>query len=123
MSSALAAAATSSSRPLAEVRADLEARLADVLRRHAKIDAHLHNADRELPADWSERAQVVDNDEVLEALDGHARVEATRIQAALRRLDAGTYGSCATCAGPVAPRRLMAIPWATQCIGCASADT
>jgi RNA polymerase-binding protein DksA len=38
---------------------------------------------------------------------------------ALRRLDAGTYGICATCGEPIADGRLDALPTATLCIGCA----
>ena len=110
-------------RPSADVRELLKSRLADVLRRHAKIDAHLHNTDRELPDDWSDRAQAMENDEVLEALDGHARAEVARLQGALLRIEAGTFGTCVSCGEPVGDKRLAAIPWATQCIDCASAAT
>jgi len=103
----------------AQVRAGLEEKLADMLRRHEKIDAHLHNADRELPDDWSERAQAMENDEVLEALDAHTRHEAAQIQAALRRMDDGTWGTCAICAEAINERRMAALPWATRCIRCA----
>jgi DnaK suppressor protein len=40
------------------------------------------------------------------------------VEAALARLDAGTYGVCASCGRPVAPERLEAIPWAAFCIDC-----
>lgn len=42
----------------------------------------------------------------------------SRIEAALERLRAGTYGICRTCEEPIAPRRLMAIPWAENCVDC-----
>jgi RNA polymerase-binding protein DksA len=38
---------------------------------------------------------------------------------ALRRLDAGTYGTCATCGERIGNARLDAVPTATLCIGCA----
>lgn len=37
---------------------------------------------------------------------------------ALRRLDAGTYGTCCSCDEPIEPARLTAIPEAAECIDC-----
>jgi DnaK suppressor protein len=41
-----------------------------------------------------------------------------RIDAALGRLAAGTYGSCVECAKEIAERRLRALPFAVRCQGC-----
>ena len=43
------------------------------------------------------------------------------VDAALERLDAGTYGACLWCGDPIAPERLEALPWAAHCIACQSA--
>ena len=40
-----------------------------------------------------------------------------RVQA---KLADGTYGSCDSCGSPIAAARLEALPWASQCIACAS---
>jgi RNA polymerase-binding protein DksA len=40
------------------------------------------------------------------------------VEAALERLEAGTYGTCTRCGRPIAPERLEAIPWAAHCIDC-----
>ena len=37
------------------------------------------------------------------------------IEAALKRLDEGTYGLCTACSKPIEPERLEYLPWATQC--------
>jgi RNA polymerase-binding transcription factor DksA len=42
------------------------------------------------------------------------------IDAALLRMDEGTFGTCKTCGGPIALGRLQARPQATQCISCAA---
>ncbi|GAC1592619.1 MAG: hypothetical protein NVS3B21_12520 [Acidimicrobiales bacterium] len=42
--------------------------------------------------------------------------------AALGRLDAGTYGRCATCDAPITEARLNALPTALECAGCAAAN-
>jgi RNA polymerase-binding protein DksA len=38
------------------------------------------------------------------------------IDAALKRIDEGTYGTCRTCGKEIAPERLEAYPWASLCI-------
>jgi DnaK suppressor protein len=53
------------------------------------------------------------------ALRDRSRAELQRIDAALVRLDDGTYGTCERCGQPIAPERLEAIPWAATCIDCA----
>ena len=53
------------------------------------------------------------------ALRERSRAELTRVDAALRALDQGTYGTCVSCGKPIAPERLEAIPWASTCIDCA----
>ena len=40
------------------------------------------------------------------------------IDAALARVDDGTYGICGTCGQPIGEERLEALPWTTQCIDC-----
>ena len=44
------------------------------------------------------------------------------IDDALRRIEDGTFGTCRTCGQPIAPERLEAMPWATQCIDCKRKD-
>ena len=41
-----------------------------------------------------------------------------QVEAALARLDAGTYGTCTSCGRPIAAERLEAIPSAALCIDC-----
>jgi DnaK suppressor protein len=40
----------------------------------------------------------------------------SEINAALKRIEAGTYGRCTACGGEIAPERLEAYPWASLCI-------
>jgi DnaK suppressor protein len=54
-------------------------------------------------------------DYTLEASDGRLLAA---IDAALARLDEGTYGTCVNCGAQIAPERLEAMPWATLCIEC-----
>jgi RNA polymerase-binding transcription factor len=53
------------------------------------------------------------------ALRDRARLELSRVEAALRAIDDGTYGTCTSCGNPIAAERLEAIPWVPTCIDCA----
>jgi RNA polymerase-binding transcription factor DksA len=48
------------------------------------------------------------------ALSAQARQQVDEIDAALQRLDAGTYGLCRVSGEPIPRERLQAIPWATE---------
>ena len=41
-----------------------------------------------------------------------------KVRSALRRLDAGTYGSCERCGKPIDKARLKALPYSVLCIDC-----
>ncbi len=45
------------------------------------------------------------------------------IEAALRRMEQGTYGICRDCGELIAPARLNAIPWTRVCIDCKQKQT
>ena len=54
------------------------------------------------------------------ALLDQARGQLARVDAAMARLAAGSYGRCERCGQLIAPERLAARPTAATCIGCAS---
>ncbi|HWI44036.1 MAG TPA: TraR/DksA C4-type zinc finger protein [Nocardioides sp.] len=56
------------------------------------------------------------------ALVRQAREQLAEVDAALERLDAGTYGVCERCGEAIAEGRLEARPTARLCIRCASAS-
>ena len=53
------------------------------------------------------------------ALRDRAMAQLALVEAALARLDAGTFGTCVRCGKPIAKARLEALPWAEHCIDCA----
>ena len=51
-------------------------------------------------------------------LEGNEERAIQAIDAALDRIEAGTYGICDNCGQPIGEERLEAVPWTTQCIDC-----
>jgi RNA polymerase-binding transcription factor DksA len=51
-------------------------------------------------------------------LDENAEVIVYEIDAALERMDAGTYGTCTRCGKPIPEERLAAVPYAVLCVTC-----
>ena len=41
-----------------------------------------------------------------------------QVKAALRRVQAGSFGTCLDCEETISPKRLAAVPWAARCIQC-----
>jgi RNA polymerase-binding transcription factor DksA len=97
-------------------RAALEVRRAELMARLAVIDAEL---DSHTARDWEEMATEREDDEVLEGMGASGRLTLQRIEAALRRIDSGTYGICVRCGDAIAPERLAAVPEAPLCRTCA----
>jgi RNA polymerase-binding protein DksA len=71
------------------------------------------------PADTATETFDRELDYTLEENSEHVLAE---IDQALGRIEAGTFGTCRSCEEPIDPRRLEALPWATQCIGCRRRD-
>ena len=67
---------------------------------------------------FDDRAQAISerNDEF--AMNEHETAELGDIEAALERIDAGTYGQCTDCGVSISPARLNAYPTAKRCIDC-----
>ncbi|MDA1090303.1 MAG: TraR/DksA C4-type zinc finger protein [Proteobacteria bacterium] len=98
-----------------KIRKRLEARVAELMQTAREIDAEL----KETPSpDFEEQATEKEGDEVLEGLGLAALTEVNKINAALERIDNGSYGTCATCGELIGAARLDAVPHAAQCMDC-----
>ena len=51
---------------------------------------------------------------------GQSRERLAAIEAAIAKLDAGTYGQCEVCGQPIASARLEARPLSVRCVACAT---
>lgn len=67
------------------------------------------------------RAQAATEREFAFAMDEHETQELAAIDAALQRLEQGTYGECTDCGVEIPAARLHAAPEAARCIQCQEA--
>jgi RNA polymerase-binding transcription factor DksA len=57
---------------------------------------------------------------ILDALVEAELVELRAIKGALHRIDAGTYGICVSCGGPIEEQRLSLLPATAHCRDCSA---
>jgi DnaK suppressor protein len=98
---------------LRELNADLHA--AQQARQGGADPAPVEVADRK---DDAARSQAQGVDAVQEQRDLD---ELVLVQAALHRLDDGSYGDCLQCGEPIALQRLLVLPAAQRCAHCQAA--
>jgi DnaK suppressor protein len=100
----------------------LRARLLDQRREMYDMYSQDIRAGQESADDGTEdivdRANNHYNRELMFSLSDSERQRLLQIEDALRRMDEGSYGRCANCAGPINPLRLDAVPWTRFCIDC-----
>ena len=66
----------------------------------------------------AETATATLDREIDYTLEEHSTQVMVEIDAALERIEAGTYGVCTSCGGEIPVDRLEAYPWASLCIDC-----
>ena len=107
-------------------RSRLEAERAETLERLAHLTddyGAIVAASRDTNADDEhdpEGATIAFERSQIGALVRQAQVHVVEIDAAVQRLDTGTYGTCERCGGAIGEGRLDARPVARTCIHCAT---
>ena len=77
------------------------------------------SAEQDTGDDADKASQSIEK-ELLFELSDNERTTLDHIEAALRKIDKGTYGACESCRKPIPKPRLEALPFARYCIGCQS---
>lgn len=102
-----------------ELRERLERKKKELTARLERITANLR---RGYEADSKERAQQLEDSEVVDALGNEARTEIAKVSSALQRMESGAFGVCTGCGAEIDRQRLEAYPYADECIDCARYD-
>jgi len=103
-----------------DLRAQLEAERSDLLAQLAELGHGDAAAALTYDANFADSSQVTAEKGETEALAATLMETLQAVNAALHRMDEGTYGLCERCGNPIAPARLEAMPSATRCIEHAS---
>ena len=87
---------------------------------HHEHPGSLHDETQEIQSDnhQGDVATVTFDRELDYTLEENEERVIGAIDAALMRIDDGTYGRCASCGESINGERLEALPWATLCIEC-----
>ena len=102
---------------LDERRKQLQSRRAELVARMQAVEEELES---HADPDWEDMAVERETDEVLEGMGLSAQTEITRIDAALKRIDAGDYGTCVKCGETISEERLDLVPFTPFCRNCAA---
>ncbi len=105
---------------LRSIRAGLVAREAELRDRLQRVQKDLRREVTPLPRDAPDAAVVMENDEILQAVEETSQAELKQLERALERLEAGTYGVCEDCGAQIERERLKVVPYASQCRHCAA---
>ncbi len=100
-----------------QARQTLLDRRAELARRMADIEDQL---DDPAPKDWDDAATEAEDDQMLQSLGQREQAEVARIDAALARIDDGSWGTCVKCGEPIADKRLELLPETPHCASCAA---
>jgi RNA polymerase-binding protein DksA len=88
---------------------------------HLEQDLREEIADNQnMPGDMADHGSGELNQHLSVTLMENDRIELERIEKAISRIEAGSYGQCEVCEKSIPMARLKAIPWATRCISCQS---
>ncbi|MBF9030513.1 TraR/DksA family transcriptional regulator [Rhodobacterales bacterium HKCCE3408] len=104
-------------RDTATPKTRLETRLTELRTRLKLLE---HSLDQPMDRDVEERSVEREDDEMLEELGQAGLQEIEAIEAALARIEDGTYGICVSCGEQISPERLEAVPYAALCRTCAN---
>ena len=104
---------------LSDLRASLEQEQADLRARLSEMGL-LSGGELSFDQNFADSSQVTAERGEVEALAGNLRDSLTDVEAALAKLDNGTFGTCESCGQAIPPARLEAKPAARLCMECAS---
>lgn len=103
---------------LTQIQQQLLAKRNELEARVEKLQADQQRRGGPLSADSGERAQEIENDEVVDALYDETEHELNQVRRALVRLKQGEYTQCEACGEEIAHARLEALPYTSLCIEC-----
>lgn len=101
-----------------QIKRKLELRKRESLQFLRRLSQETRCAEIESSFDDADRCTADLEKESLFERSSQQRTHLRLIEAALSRIESGSFGVCVGCAEQIQPRRLEAIPWTQFCLAC-----
>ena len=102
-----------------DIHKELMDKLDELTSRLNDIEKDIQHKDSPVSADFAEQATENENAEVLAALEDETNATIENIKHALKRMEEGSYGTCAICGIEIPEERIKALPYTDKCFKCA----
>ncbi len=96
----------------------LKIRLDETMKSLERLGDETRSIDIDSPQDAGDRCIMSVSKESLFQHSGERRVMVRMIEAALARIQRGTFGVCMACGDDINARRVEALPWTRYCLHC-----
>lgn len=106
---------------IGQLRKKLELQRQEVVRFLRQLEQETRSLDVDSAQDSADQCVSSMSKEQLFQQSSQRRTSLRLIEAALRRIDDGTFGECAGCGGEIPTRRLQALPRTQFCLRCQEA--
>jgi DnaK suppressor protein len=106
---------------IAQLQKQLEIHRQEAIRLLRQLERETRSLDVDEAQDPADQCVTSISKESLFEQSSQRRTSLRLIEAALRRIDNGTFGECAGCGGEIPIRRLHALPWTQFCLRCQEA--
>jgi len=104
-----------------QLRKKLELQRQEIKQSLHHLDQETRSLDVDCAQDPADLCVSSVSKETLFEQSSKRRTNLRLIEAALRRMDEGSFGECAGCGNEIPARRLQALPWTQFCIRCQEA--
>lgn len=102
---------------LQKIRTELEIKKEEIEDRLKKIR---ESKRKPHDKDWQEQATERENDDVVDTLGENIIKELEQIDNAITRIQNNEYNICVSCGEEIPEKRLLALPYTSVCIECAT---
>jgi len=103
-----------------QIKTELDELKQELQSRVSRTHKHIYQKDEPVSANFNEQVKETENDGLVMALETEGLQEIAKIEQALKRIEAGSYGQCQDCGEGIDEARLLAVPYTEYCIECAN---
>ena len=100
------------------IKKKLLARRDEIVHKLSEFRNESKEVETDIAQDLADKAESSYTKEFLLSLSDSERSQLLQIDAALKRIEKGDYGTCQVCQKEIGKKRIAALPWTPLCIEC-----